>query len=115
MRAGARRGREDVSFAPFCLFFFFFSTFIRRFFLLFFSFFFLLSLLNLPVSFSFLKTYKNPPKSLHSVHEGEKPFELELSWICDANGRKFERVPADKVAVAEAEAKAALAESDMDD
>lgn len=54
-------------------------------------------------------------KILHSVHEGEKPFELELSWICDANGRKFERVPADKVAAAEAEAKAALAESDMDD
>lgn len=53
--------------------------------------------------------------SLHSVHEGEKPFELELAWICEANGRKFERVPADKVAQAEAEAKAALAESDMDD
>ena len=63
------------------------------------------------------KNDRNPLSSisLHSVHEGEKPFELELSWICDANGRKFERVPADKAAAAEAEAKAALAESDMDD
>jgi 20S proteasome subunit alpha 7 len=52
---------------------------------------------------------------LHSVHEGDKPFELELAWVCDASGRRFERVPADVAAAAEAAAKAALADSDMDE
>lgn len=54
-------------------------------------------------------------KILHSVHEGDKPFELELAWVCDASGRRFERVPADVAAAAEAAAKAALADSDMDE
>ena len=53
-------------------------------------------------------------KILHSVHEGDaaKPFEMELAWVCDASGRQFERVPAALAAEAEAEAKAALDESD---
>ena len=54
-------------------------------------------------------------KILHAVHEGDKPFELELAWVCEASGRKFERVPADIVTAAEAAAKAALADSDMDE
>lgn len=51
--------------------------------------------------------------SLHSVHDEEKPFELELSWICDATDRVFQRVPEDVVQAAELAAKAALEESDM--
>ena len=58
---------------------------------------------------------RHHPFSLHSVHEGEKPFELELAWVCEASGRAFQRVPADVAAAAEAAAKAALAESDMED
>jgi 20S proteasome subunit alpha 7 len=54
-------------------------------------------------------------KILHAVHEGDKPFELELAWVCDASGRRFERVPAEVAAAAEAAAKAALADSDMDE
>lgn len=50
---------------------------------------------------------------MHNVHEEEKPFEIELSWICDASGKEFRRVPADVVAEADRLAKAALEESDM--
>ena len=51
--------------------------------------------------------------SLHSVHDEEKAFEMELAWICDASGREFKRVPAELAAAAERQAKAALADSDM--
>lgn len=54
-------------------------------------------------------------KILHSVHDEEKPFELEVSWVCEESGNEFQRVPADLLAQATAEAKAALAESDMED
>ncbi len=52
-------------------------------------------------------------RSLHSVHDEEKPFELEVSWVCDESEGEFRRVPADLVAEATAAAKAALADSDM--
>ena len=52
-------------------------------------------------------------RSLHSVHDEEKPFEMELAWICEASGREFKRVPAELAAAAERQAKAALADSDM--
>ena len=52
-------------------------------------------------------------RSLYSVHDEDKPFELELAWICDASGREFQRVPADISAAAEQAAKSALEESDM--
>ena len=52
-------------------------------------------------------------RSLHSVHDEEKPFEMELAWICDASGREFKRVPAELSVAAERQAKAALADSDM--
>ena len=55
------------------------------------------------------------PCSLHSVHDEEKPFELEVSWICDATDRVFQRVPEDILQAAEAAAKAALEDSDMYD
>lgn len=51
--------------------------------------------------------------SLYSVHDEEKPFELEVAWICDASDREFRRVPADIVEAAEQQAKASLEESDM--
>ncbi|CAL5221453.1 g3645 [Coccomyxa viridis] len=54
-------------------------------------------------------------KILHSAHDEEKPFELEVSWICDATDRVFQRVPEDILQAAEAAAKAALEESDMED
>ena len=52
-------------------------------------------------------------RSLHSVHDEEKPFEMELAWICEASGREFRRVPAELAAAAERQAKASLADSDM--
>ena len=51
--------------------------------------------------------------SLHSVHEEEKPFELEICWISDATSRVFQRVPEDVLQAAEQAAKASLEESDM--
>jgi 20S proteasome subunit alpha 7 len=73
-----------------------------------------MSLLHTPRTHS-LSPLQKKNNSLHSVHEGDKPFELELAWVCDASGRRFERVPADVAAAAEAAAKAALADSDMDE
>ena len=52
-------------------------------------------------------------RSLHSVHDEEKPFELELSWVCEETNNEFSRVPADLVKEATDAAKAALADSDM--
>ena len=54
-----------------------------------------------------------PACSLHSVHDEEKPFEMELSWICPDSENEFRQVPADLAAEAERAAKAALADSDM--
>lgn len=55
-------------------------------------------------------------KVLYKVHEEDgKPFELEMSWICEESGWKHARVPADVQADAEAQAKAAQEESDMED
>ena len=72
--------------------------------------------MHIPHSHS--RTHPSPSfssSSLHSVHEGDKPFELELAWVCEASGRRFERVPKDVATAAEAAAKAALADSDMDE
>ncbi|KAK9914969.1 hypothetical protein WJX75_003096 [Coccomyxa subellipsoidea] len=54
-------------------------------------------------------------KILYSVHDEEKPFELEISWICDASDREFRRVPDAILEAAEQQAKASLEESDMED
>ena len=50
--------------------------------------------------------------SLHTVHDEEKPFELELAWICNESDKKFQRVPADLAQEADRAAKDAL-NSDM--
>lgn len=52
---------------------------------------------------------------LHSVHDEEKPFELELAWICEDSSKEFKRVPADIAQEADRLARAALEESDMED
>ena len=49
---------------------------------------------------------------LHTAHDEEKPFELEMAWICDESGKKFAKVPADLVQEADKAAKDAL-NSDM--
>jgi hypothetical protein len=51
--------------------------------------------------------------SLLSVHDEEKPVELEMAWISEATGKVFQRVPADILAAAEKAAKQALEDSDM--
>jgi len=38
-----------------------------------------------------------------------------MSWICDASGRVHQKVPDEILADAEAQAKAAMEESDMED
>ena len=53
-------------------------------------------------------------KIFYKLRDDEKPYEIEVSWICDENGKKFTCVPPDVVQSAEAAAKAAL-ESDMED
>lgn len=55
-------------------------------------------------------------KILHRVHDEEsKPFEIEMSWVCDESNKTFQRVPADLLAAANAAAKASLQEDDMED
>ncbi len=54
---------------------------------------------------------------LFSVHDDvkDKPFELELSWVCTESKNKHQLVPQELIKAAEAAAKAKLAEQDMDD
>lgn len=47
---------------------------------------------------------------MHTVHDDEKPFEMELAWICDESGKEFKKVPAELTADAEQQAKAAMDE-----
>lgn len=55
-------------------------------------------------------------KILHKVHDEDgKPFEIEVSWICDESNKEHQRIPAELLAEAERSAKAALADSDMED
>ena len=45
---------------------------------------------------------------LHTVHDEEKPFELEMAWICDDSKKQFVKVPADLLTEADKAAKDAL-------
>uniref|UniRef100_A0A7S3VKX5 Proteasome subunit alpha type-3 n=1 Tax=Dunaliella tertiolecta TaxID=3047 RepID=A0A7S3VKX5_DUNTE len=55
-------------------------------------------------------------KILHRVHDEDgKPFDIEISWVCEESGREHQRVPQDLMAEATQAAKAAMAESDMED
>lgn len=54
-------------------------------------------------------------KILHRCHDEDgKPFDIEMSWICDESKRQHERVPPAIASAAIAAAKAALEDSDMD-
>lgn len=57
---------------------------------------------------------KEIAKILHTVHDEEKPFEIEMAWICDDSKKQFVKVPADLLAEADKAAKDAL-NSDMED
>lgn len=54
-------------------------------------------------------------KILHQAHDEEKPFEMELAWVCEESGREFTRVPEALVAEAERLAKEAMEAADADD
>jgi 20S proteasome subunit alpha 7 len=53
-------------------------------------------------------------KIIHKVHDDSKDklWELEMSWVCNESGRKFQLVPANLVEEAESLAKVALAEEE---
>ncbi|GBG70095.1 hypothetical protein CBR_g5726 [Chara braunii] len=56
-------------------------------------------------------------KIIYGVHDEakDKAFELEMSWICDESNREHQLVPRELLAQAEAAAKAAQEEEDMED
>lgn len=55
-------------------------------------------------------------KILHKVRDDDgKPFDMEISWVCEESGRLHQRVPPDLMEEATRAAKAAAADSDMDD
>lgn len=59
---------------------------------------------------------KAAAKILHQVHDEDgKPFEIEMSWICDESDKKHQRVPADLLAQVIQASKAELDASDMED
>ena len=51
--------------------------------------------------------------SLHGVRDEEKPFILELAWICEASNWQFQHVPAEIAEAAEKQAKEALEAAEM--
>jgi len=56
-------------------------------------------------------------KIIHTLHdEGkDKPFELELSWLCVESGWKHEHVPAAVAGEIEAAAKKEIEDAEMED
>jgi len=56
-----------------------------------------------------------PLCSLHGVHDDakDKPFELELGWICEASGWKYASVPKEVKEAAEGWAKRKIEEEEM--
>jgi len=52
--------------------------------------------------------------SLHDEVK-DKPFELELSWVCDESGKKHQRVPAEVMELALAAGRKAAEDDDSDD
>lgn len=45
----------------------------------------------------------------------DKPFELEMSWVCEETGWKYQSVPQEQVKAAEEWAKASIESDEMDD
>lgn len=55
-------------------------------------------------------------KIIHQLHDEQKPFEVELGWVCEESGKEFRKVPAELVKEAETAAKSALeSDSSMDE
>ena len=56
-------------------------------------------------------------KMLHTCHDSvkDKPFELELAWVCAESGWEFQRVPDALRDEADAWAKQKIEEAEMDD
>uniref|UniRef100_A0A7S0YIX0 Proteasome subunit alpha type-3 n=1 Tax=Polytomella parva TaxID=51329 RepID=A0A7S0YIX0_9CHLO len=56
-------------------------------------------------------------KILHKIQDEDntRPFQVEVSWICEETGRIHKRIPDELKEEAERAAKAALEDSDMDD
>ena len=62
-----------------------------------------------------VEAVKHVARIIYAAHdEKDKEFECELSWICDASGGEFKRVPEAIRAEAVELAKAALEDDDMD-
>ncbi len=59
---------------------------------------------------------KHVAKVLHVLHDEtkDKPFELEMSWVCEATSWKHERVPEELVSAANSWAIASIEEDEMD-
>lgn len=51
---------------------------------------------------------------LHKVHDEQKPFELEVNWICQSSGWEHQIVPQELIDAAEERAKKALEDEDED-
>jgi 20S proteasome subunit alpha 7 len=56
-------------------------------------------------------------KIIHILHDEakDKPFELEMSWVCEATKWKHDLVPAELVKEANEWAKASIEADEMDD
>ena len=56
-------------------------------------------------------------KLLHKGHDDlkDKPFELEMTWVCEASGWTHRRVPQNLIDEADAWAKAKIEEEEMAD
>ena len=50
---------------------------------------------------------------MYAVHDEEKPFELEMAWICEESKRMFQQIPQTIVDEAERKAKEAKEAADM--
>jgi len=74
-----------------------------------------LSSLNLLWGFGFVDVCRFC--SIYSIHDEvkDKEFELEMSWVCEASGKKFVSVPSALLEAAVTAAKAALLGSDVED
>ncbi len=60
---------------------------------------------------------KHVAKILHVLHDEskDKPFELEMSWVCEETSWRHERVPEELISEANAWAITSIEEDEMDD
>lgn len=60
---------------------------------------------------------KEVAKIIHTLHDEskDKPFELEMSWVCEESGNTHSAVPKELITEAEEWAKKAIEDAEMDD